>query len=343
MSHVSHSLSNGAASAVPFPVIHSILSPEALLSEVLPLYNLGSPAKCLFLTRGVNDTYLVQTPAEKYILRVYRAEWRTLSDILYEIEIVIHLGQKGVPVSLPIALKDGDFVCTLQAPEGPRHLVLFTYAPGAPLNRHDATDSYYHGSALAGIHNATDGFSNSHIRGNLDLDYLIDQSLQAIQPLHTCSSADWEYLRELTERLRLQIQHLATQDLDWGVCHGDCHMLNDHISEDHTITFFDFDCCASGWRAYDLAIVRWSKGFYQMDPDDTLWNAFLKGYLEQRTLTRTDLTSIPMFVALREIWHTALIAWLQPSSGIQGFDRILQRTLRLLREWETTQLKHPQY
>ncbi|GHO49689.1 hypothetical protein [Ktedonospora formicarum] len=76
-----------------------------------------------------------------------------------------------------------------------------------------------------------------------------------------------------------------------------------------------------------------------MDPDDILWNAFLQGYMEQQPLSKTDVASIPMFVMLREIWHTALLAWLQPSSGVQGFDKLLQRTLRLLRAWETTQLK----
>lgn len=59
-----------------------------------------------------------------------------------------------------------------------------------------------------------------------------------------------------------------------------------------------------------------------------------KGYTESRPLSATDRAVIPVFVALREIWHTALIAWLQPSSGVQGFDHILQRTIRLLREWE---------
>ncbi len=113
-------------------------------------------------------------------------------------------------------------------------------------------------------------------------------------------------------------------------------MLNGHISADQTVTFFDFDCCAPGWRAYDLAIMRWSEGFYQMDPGDTLWQAFLKGYTERQPIAEADRASIPAFVALREIWHMVLIAWLQPASGNQGFAKMMHRTPRLLREWETT-------
>ena len=230
-------------------------------------------------------------------------------------------------------------ICTLQAPEGPRHLVLFTYAPGRQLKRHDATDTYYHGRALADLHNASDTFTSAHVRDPLDLAYLIDHSLRMIQPLYTGPLADWSYLQNLAERLRTQIQQFATQGLAWGVCHGDCHTSNDHIDDNQIITFFDFDCCSAGWRAYDLAIMRWNEGFYQMDPDDTLWQAFLKGYTEHRPVADTDLASIPTFVAVREIWHMALIAWLQPASGSQGFDKIMQRTLRLLREWDATQLR----
>ena len=94
-----------------------------------------------------------------------------------------------------------------------------------------------------------------------------------------------------------------------------------------------------GWRAYDLAIVRWSEGFYKMDPDDRLWQAFLKGYREQRHIAEIDLTSIPTFVALRGIWHMALIASVQDRIGIQDFDRFMQRTIELLQEWEKSQLK----
>lgn len=335
MSHVSYSLADDSSSPALFPVIYSIPSATALQSELLPHYDLGDQVTCTFLTSGVNDTYLVQTSIEKYVLRIYRAGWRALSDVLYEIDVLEHLNRKGVSVSSPIAQRDGSFVSTIQAPEGPRLVVLFTYAPGRPLERHDATDSYYHGKAVATMHNALDTFTSSHHRAPLDLTYLIDQSLQAIQSLHLCSSADWSYLQELTERLRTQIQRFAEQGLDWGACHGDCHMLNGHSSEDHTITLFDFDCCAMGWRAYDLAILWWCEGFYKMDPGDVLWQAFLKGYTELRSVSETDLASIPTFVAIREIWHTALCAWLQPASGVQGLEKNLQRTIRLLQDWES--------
>ena len=339
MFHVSHFSSNSPSFTIPFPSVHSILAPTALAAEILPRYDLENPVNCTFLARGVNDTYLVQAGIEKYILRVYTTGQRSITDILYEIDILLHLERNDVPVSTPVAQSDGNYINVLQAPEGPRPVVLFTYAYGRTLNRHDATDSYHHGRALAIIHNATASFTRAHTRTVLALPYLLDQSMRNIESLLAYTSADWSYLQGFAERLHSQIEHFSAQGLDWGVCHGDCHMLNDHITSDSVITFFDFDFCGPGWRAYDLAIVRWSEGFYKMDPEDILWQAFLKGYKEQRQIAEIDLLSIPAFVAVREIWHTALITSLQSSSGIQDFDRLMQRTVKLLGEWEQSQFK----
>ncbi|HLZ56407.1 MAG TPA: phosphotransferase [Ktedonosporobacter sp.] len=339
MSHSFSSRSSDAGMPAPFPVSHSILSAAALQEEVLSCYDLGDQVRCLFLAQGVNDTYLVQTRTEQYILRVYRARLRQLSDILYEIDALIHLDRQGVPVSTPVASIDGSFVHILSAPEGPRQAVLFSYAPGEQMDRHDATNHYHHGRAVAALHNAADTFESQYVRAPLDLNYLIDQSLAAIQPLPVYSPADWEYLQNLAQRLRSQIQHIAVRGLNWGFCHGDNHILNAHSDTQHTITLFDFDYNAPGWRAYDLAIMWWCEGFYKMDPDDTLWNSFLRGYAELRSLAAADLASIPTFVAIRELWHCALIAELQPSLGFQGFPKKLQRTLRLLREWEATRIQ----
>src|ERR1019366_6489045 len=179
----------------------------------------------------------------------------------YEIDVLLYLQRNGVPVSTPVAQQDGNYITIVQAPEGSRQVVLFTYAAGKALNRHDATDSYHHGKAIATIHNATALFTSTHARTALDLSYLLDQSLQELKLLLAYTSADWSYLQDLAERLRSQVEQFSLQGLDWGFCHGDCHMLNDHISSGSVITFFDFDCCATGWRAYDLAIVRWSEGF----------------------------------------------------------------------------------
>src|SRR5262245_39366260 len=116
-----------------FPATRSVLAPRALLSEALPAYDLGEPVACELLHSGLNDSYHLRTPQGSYLLRVYRAGWRALSDISYELEALVHLEQRGVGVSRPVARRDGSYMQTLQAVEGTRTMVLFNYILGAPL------------------------------------------------------------------------------------------------------------------------------------------------------------------------------------------------------------------
>lgn len=58
------------------PVIHSIPSGEALIATLLPSYPITKPRSCHLYKRGLNDTYLVETEQERYILRVYRRKWK---------------------------------------------------------------------------------------------------------------------------------------------------------------------------------------------------------------------------------------------------------------------------
>src|SRR5688572_22393843 len=113
-----------------FPVTHSILSTSALMDAVAVQYAVGHPLTCRLLSRSMNDTYLLTTHEAMYILRAYRRQWRSLSEILYECDLLLFLRQQGIAVSVPVARRDGRMTAALEAPEGSRHIALFTYAPG---------------------------------------------------------------------------------------------------------------------------------------------------------------------------------------------------------------------
>lgn len=65
---------------------HSILCTKSLKSYAERHYDFGELSECRFIQPGLNDTYLIRTKAEKFILRVYRLNWRTESDIAYELD-----------------------------------------------------------------------------------------------------------------------------------------------------------------------------------------------------------------------------------------------------------------
>ena len=91
--------------------------------------------------RGLNDNYLVKDPRTKYILRVYRHNWRDLRDIQAETELIQFLRAEGVGVSYPVPDRTGVMIQEIGAPEGLRYAVLFSYAEGQP-----AASANYHGT-----------------------------------------------------------------------------------------------------------------------------------------------------------------------------------------------------
>jgi Ser/Thr protein kinase RdoA (MazF antagonist) len=334
----------------PFPCHHSLLSTEMLVARVLTEYQIGSIVECRLLAPRLNDTYIVRTTDNEYILRVYQAQHstggtsRTITDILYEIDLLFHLERKGVTVSTPIARKDGVFIQTVLAPEGIRPVVLFSYAPGTLLIPPELTNesSTLYGYALAEIHAATDDFVSPHARVQLDLSFLLDTSLQTIQPVLAHREEDWKYLVQLSHALKNRIVLLPGSALDMGPCHGDAHGSNANITDEQLLTFFDFDGCGYGWRAYDLAGFCWAMAMLKDRPDWTdkksedLFMAYVQGYLKRRPLSELNIQSIPIFVAIRHFWFMSLNieTWNYYGWEEKG-DDFFDEALTFLQEWTT--------
>ncbi|OGO35679.1 MAG: hypothetical protein A2147_04090 [Chloroflexi bacterium RBG_16_57_8] len=322
-------------------ITYSILSADALQAEVAQAYAINTPTTCQLLLPSMNDTYLLTTRDNRYILRVYRARWRSPSEIAYELELLAHLADRGISVSAPIADRDGELIRPLLAPEGTRHLVLFTYAEGTYLPLTEGANSWRIGQVAAAIHSASGDFVSRHPRFRLDLEYLIDRPLAAVRPFFAQRPDDWEYLEGFAGRVRARADAMVQAGLDWGVCHGDLGGGNIHAAEDQTLTVFDFDLCGPGWRAWDLAAVQ------RVATDQNqagIWDSFMKGYNENRRLAAADLAAVPLFGAIRRLWSLGLQASNVADWGIlRVSDWILDSELAFFRKWETEYLDGKQW
>lgn len=296
-----------------YPVTYSILSPAALQSDLLSEYDIGVVASCQLLHMGLNDTYLVQTATDRYVLRAYAAGWRTEDEIRFELDALNYLKHGGALVSAPIASRHGTQLYELEAPEGNRYAALFTYASGEGDDHQEETASRF-GAAAARIHNASEGFRSEHHRDVLGPEHLIDASLSSILPFLSHRPDDQADLRRLSERLRAAVLALASEKLDHGFCHGDIHGGNAHVALNGSVTFFDFDCCGLGWRAYDIAVYRWIT--LMGGGTDVRWPAFLRGYQQNRALSELDLRATLLFVAVRHVWYLGLNTMCAQGRGV---------------------------
>jgi Ser/Thr protein kinase RdoA (MazF antagonist) len=290
-----------------FPVTFTILSTDALVRRVLPEYGICDVVSCQLHSVNVNHTYEVHTRSgEAYFLRVYRHNYRNLEEVRFEMDALVHLHQRGASVAYPLPLKEGDFIQAINAPEGERYTVLFPAAAGKEPNYNDdvVRKAFEYGRAVAQLHRAADGFYSDQPRFKLDLTTLIDTPLQHIAPVLAYRPDDWAYTQDFAARTKEKIIQMPVDALEQGLCHGDLQGYHHHVDKTGQHTFFDFDFCGIGFRAYDLSVFRWCGRL--SDKELVWWEPYLRGYLSERPLTPVDIKAVPLFICARHIWHMGL-------------------------------------
>jgi Ser/Thr protein kinase RdoA (MazF antagonist) len=340
----SHSNVPTAASIPMMATTDSNLRASSLAEHVLSKYALGVIVRCRLHSRGLNDTYKVESkPGDAYFLRVYRAGWRSREAIETEIEILLHLAQQNVNVAAPVSRVDGQFLTPMDCVEGRRWAVLFRAAPGKEPGRKAYTEGLaaIYGETAAAIHSAADSFKGSPRRPELDLEHLLERPLRFLTSEMAHRPEDTAYLEGLGTRLRSRIA--GTSDLEIGFCHGDFHGGN-ACEKDNAFTFFDFDCCGWGYRAYDLAVFPWAFAIDESATEriEAMGRSFLQGYMQHRKLGDNDIDAIPAFVAVRQIWLLGLHMGIGDRFGWGWInDEYFDRQLKVLRDWEKSSLNQP--
>jgi Ser/Thr protein kinase RdoA (MazF antagonist) len=288
-----------------FPVVYSILAPQALVSLILPHYHLGKASSCQFWHRGLSDIYLLNIQERPYILRVSHHHWRSRSEIAFELELLDFLAQNDIPVAYPLKTKEGNLFIEINAPEGIRHVSLFVYAPGTvALGDLNATQSYLLGETVAKLHQVAREFCSAFYRPPLTLDYLLDDSLALIAPFLEGRPQDLSLLLQIATQIKQRLKDLPKEPPYWGICWGDPHSGNVHFTLDHQITLFDFDQCGYGWRMFDIA--KFWQVSLQTGLSKSIREAFLAGYQAHETITDLELASLQTLTQTAYIWAWAI-------------------------------------
>ena len=288
-----------------FPAVYSTLSPQALIELVVNNYDLGSVDKCLLWNRGLSDIYLVESETKTLILRISHHHWRSHSEIDFELKLLDFLHQRHLPVAYPISTLDNALYVTIPALEGDRYAALFPYAEGSvPLGDLNPTQSEIFGATLGKLHDTGSDFTYGAPPKALNLEYLLDNSLNTILPFLQEYSEDWDYLQQKADKMKEQLVDLPQEAPYWGICWGDPHSGNAHFTSDDNITIFDFDQCGYGWRAFDIAKflhVSLSAGISRKVRD-----AFFEGYRQIQSLTEEELNCLQALTQMAHIWSWAI-------------------------------------
>lgn len=321
----------------PFPVQRSLLVEDALAESVLSRYDLPGGAHCRFWQRGINDSYLVESGGNRYVLRVSPARWRSREHVLAEMRLLRYLGQRSLIVPQPVEQREGMVVQTLNAPEGPRHAVLFTFVPGSGLSGEPTEDqARRYGRAIARFHQVTEDYPTDHDAWCFEPEDTIDRPLACLEPLFAGHRGDYDELLAWSFDLRRVTETLPRTPPAYGLCHGDVNNGNFQIIDEQDWALIDFEYLGYGPRIFDIATYVNNQLFAtgQTAQTGNLVEAFLDGYASLRTLSAAEREALPSFVVLRQLWLLGIGARNLPNIGYRMFGQwAFERVMPMLRQW----------
>jgi Ser/Thr protein kinase RdoA (MazF antagonist) len=263
---------------IHFPVTSSVLSASHLGNFLCDNYTLSANTTCRLVKTFVNDTYVVTSGSDNYIFRVYSPGWRSEKEISEEIRLITILRAGNIGVSYAIADVSGKYIQTIQAPEGNRFGVLFSFAAGEKRYNPSAETHRRIGAIMATIHLNTVDVRLERVEYSPQT-LLVDSfgKFKSYLPLH---SDEMGFMRSAQQLALKEFEAAKTAQLRKGAVHLDIWADNLHIADPMTVTLFDFDFCGNGWLCYDISFyllmlygTETNEGEYRKKSE-----SFLEGY-----------------------------------------------------------------
>lgn len=224
-----------------FPIIASILSPKELGDFILNQYQLEDDFDCTLFRTGVNHTYFLTNKDSKYVIRVYCCNWRTKLEIQEELNLLNLLKSNNISISSPIADKNGDLIQEINAPEGLRYVVLFTFAKGEKMRFMSQETCFAIGSMMAKIHNVTATKRIDRVDYNAEV--LMHQAYDKLNVFFSGDLDELKYLKQISSQIENRLEETAFSEDQKGIVHLDIWYDNLSVNKDNEIIIFDFDNC----------------------------------------------------------------------------------------------------
>lgn len=277
-----------------FQVTESTLSAIDLGKFMYTKYHLSANTTCKLFRTGMNHSYHVSDKQNKFVLRIYTFNWRSRTEISEELKLLNHLKQHAIDVAYPIADREGHFIQEINAPEGLRYGVLFSYAEGKKVSKFTAVASYHIGRTMARIHEITKDFELNRVTYNSQT--LLTDALARTKSFFTNASDEMNFVQSATRYLKTEFDRIQHGDVRVGAIHLDIWFDNMHLRGEDKITLFDFDFCGNGWLCSDIAYFMFQ--LYNTNPDvneyELKLQSFLNGYEEVSGISDGERRLIPM-------------------------------------------------
>ena len=312
-----------------FPVITSTLSANELGESIKDKYQLEEDFKCELFRTGMNHTYFLSNNKDKYVLRVYSHNWRTKPEIVEEIKLLKLLIENDLSVSFPIQDKKGEFIQEINAPEGIRYIVIFSFAQGGKIRFMDNETCFEIGSLMAKIHNLT--IDKTINRVSYNRKSLVERPYEYLDQFFSDKLPEMEFIKEFGQNFR-DSDFDNTQN---GILHMDIWYDNMAVTDEKEITIFDFDFCGNGKQILDVAYFCKQLFIIESDKEkyESKVQSFLNGYRKDRRLSKKELKLIPKAGASVFVFYLGIQAQRFDWSNIFLTENYLKMFVGRIKSW----------
>ncbi len=283
-----------------FPVTESTLSATYLGEMLRAPYSLTEKSACKLFRTGINHLYIITDNNSRFVFRVYTLNWRTTVEISEEIRLLMHLQANNLPIARPIADKDGNFIQTLNAPEGFRYGVLFSFADGKKIPQFTEEVSFTIGQTMAKIHSLTENFRLKRVVYNVQT--LLEDSYNISNKFFGHETEEMIFVNSTIKYLITEFEKVNLNEVRTGAIHLDIWFDNMHVNEEGNITLFDFDFCGNGWLCLDIAYYMLQ--LFNTRQSDEVYRkkleSFIAGYESVHEISLEEKRIIP--IAAVSIW-----------------------------------------
>ncbi len=275
---------------------------DDILSAALRCYNID-PISLQLLGGFESFIYAFTRDGKEYILRLSHSMRFSLEMIEAEVDWVNYLSDNGVSVSKALPSVAGRLVEKITAKEGYFIVTAFEKAPG----NHPSSEDWEKGllgelgHLIGRMHRLAKEYSppSESVR-RPDWDIGLETYAEEYLPVGE------EQITAVWHDLLAQLRKLPKDIDSYGLVHEDVHGGNFFVDQGR-ITLFDFGDCQYAWFAYDLAmaffyvIPHYCETPDQIDFARRAFKELLEGYSQENQIDPFWLSTIPLFLKLREI------------------------------------------
>lgn len=316
-------------SMTTLPVIASTLSETELGNFIKEKYQLSESFQCKLFRTGVNHTYFISDNETKFVFRVYCYKWRTKKEIEQELELLNLLRNHSFSISYPISDSNKE----INAPEGIRYAVLFSFAKGEKMRFMSNETCFSIGSLMAKIHNITENKKIARI--NYDSEILLNKPYNLLNQYFNEELDKMKFLKEIARKIPEKFEEINGLENTTGIVHLDIWYDNFSVNNENEITIFDFDNCGNGLLILDVGYFLKQLFFIESDKNEYELKAknFLNGYQKVRNLSTKEIELIPEAGASIFVFYLGVQAQRFDWSNIFFTENYLKMFVGRIKNW----------